>query len=101
MEAQLLFSDLFVIANGGKDISSKTASSERPEKYSVGICDYEHPCPTVLCLSVAYIEDDAKIQSKTEEKVDVVASFEKGWSNSPWETCGWGVGQRENLVQNG
>lgn len=101
MEAQLLFSDLSVTANGGKDISSKAASSERPEKYSGGICDYEHLCPTVLCLRMAYIENDAKIQSKTEEKVDVVASFEKGWSSSPWETCGWGVGQRENLVQNG
>lgn len=101
MKAQLLFSDHHTITKSGEVISSRAASSQRPEKYSVAICDHEHPCPTIQCLNTAYNEDNVKIQSKTEQKVDIVAFFEMGWRISWGRRAGkgWNVGQRGSLVQ--
>lgn len=57
-------------------MNRRTTSSQRAEKHPVGICNYESTCPIIQCLNTAYNEVSDKIQSKTEQKVDIVASFE-------------------------
>lgn len=64
METQLLFYDLPAIMNGGKDISSRAAYTQKPENYSVGISNHEHPCLATQHLNRSYNEGKVKIQSK-------------------------------------
>lgn len=95
-----MFADLPAKTNGGEGFSGRAASSQRPEKY-LSICIHEHLCPTIQCLITAYNEGKVKIQSKTEQKRDVVASFEIRWRSSWGRRVGegWSTGQRGILVQ--
>lgn len=101
METQLLFYELPAIMNGGEDISSRAAYTQKPENYSVGMLNCEPPCPTTQYLNTAYDEGKVNIQSEREQKVDVVALLEMEWRSSWGRRAGEGcsITWSRNLVQ--